>query len=98
MAQQQVKLGQPVNRRLGDLLVADGLLSADQLKKALAEQKGSPEKLGSFLDRLNFRQRRSAHRVPVSAVRRALDHARPARHRSDVPQARAGARSRGSTK
>src|SRR6267142_1922189 len=38
---QQVKLGQPVNRRLGDLLVADGLLTAEQLKKALAEQKGS---------------------------------------------------------
>src|SRR5215467_3389928 len=54
MAQQQVKLGQPVNRRLGDLLVADGLLSAEQLKKALAEQKGSAEKLGSVLVRLNF--------------------------------------------
>src|SRR5215468_6804057 len=54
MAQQQVKLGQPVNRRLGDLLVADGLLSADQLKKALAEQKGSTEKLGSLLIRLNY--------------------------------------------
>jgi type IV pilus assembly protein PilB len=54
MAQQQVKLGQPVNRRLGDLLVADGLLTAEQLKKALAEQKGSPEKLGSVLIRLNF--------------------------------------------
>jgi type IV pilus assembly protein PilB len=49
-----VKLGQPVNRRLGDLLVADGLLTAEQLKKALAEQKGSPEKLGSVLIRLNF--------------------------------------------
>src|SRR5213080_4394637 len=54
MAQQQVKLGQPVNRRLGDLLVADGLLTAEQLKKALAEQKGSPEKLGSVLVRLNL--------------------------------------------
>src|SRR5262245_52790932 len=54
MAQQQVKLGQPVNRRLGDLLVADGLLPAEQLKKALAEQKGSAEKLGSVLVRLNF--------------------------------------------
>jgi type IV pilus assembly protein PilB len=49
-----VKLGQPVNRRLGDLLVADGLLTAEQLKKALAEQKGSPEKIGSVLVRLNF--------------------------------------------
>ena len=52
--QQQVKLGQPVNRRLGDLLVTDGLLTAEQLKKALAEQKGSAEKLGSVLVRLNF--------------------------------------------
>jgi type IV pilus assembly protein PilB len=51
---QSVKLGQPVNRRLGDLLVADGLLTAEQLKKALAEQKGSPEKIGSVLVRLNF--------------------------------------------
>src|SRR5881409_995917 len=51
---QQVKLGQPVNRRFGDLLVADGLLTAEQLKKALAEQKGSPEKIGSVLVRLNF--------------------------------------------
>src|SRR2546422_307734 len=51
---QQVKLGQPVNRRLGDLLVADGLLTAEQLKKALAEQQGSPEKIGSVLVRVNF--------------------------------------------
>jgi type IV pilus assembly protein PilB len=51
---QPVRLGQPVNRRLGDLLVADGLLSAEQLKKALAEQKGSPEKIGSVLIRLNY--------------------------------------------
>jgi type IV pilus assembly protein PilB len=51
---QPVKLGQPVNRRLGDLLVADGLLTAEQLKKAIAEQKGSPEKIGSVLIRLNY--------------------------------------------
>src|SRR5437773_1937220 len=51
---QQVKLGQPVNRRLGDLLVADGLLTAEQLKKALAEQKGTPEKIGTVLIRLNL--------------------------------------------
>src|SRR5437773_9802434 len=51
---QQVKLGQPVNRRLGDLLVADGLLTAERLKKALAEQKGSPEKIGTVLIRLNL--------------------------------------------
>src|SRR5882672_9096716 len=51
---QQVKLGQPVNRRLGDLLVADGLLTAEQLKKALAEQKGSQDKIGSVLIRLSL--------------------------------------------
>src|SRR5437762_11474580 len=51
---QQVKLGQPVNRRLGDLLGADGRLAAEQLKKALAEQKGTPEKIGTVLIRLNL--------------------------------------------
>ena len=51
---QPVKLGQPVNRRLGDLLVADGLITAEQHKKALAEQTGSPEKIGSVLTRLNY--------------------------------------------
>src|SRR3990167_1735055 len=50
----QVKLGQPVNRRLGDLLVADGLITPEQLTKALTEQKGSTEKLGSILTRLGF--------------------------------------------
>ena len=50
---QQVKLGQP-NRRLGDLLVADGLLTPEQLQKSLAEQRGSTEKLGSILIRLGF--------------------------------------------
>ncbi|MBI3635594.1 MAG: Flp pilus assembly complex ATPase component TadA, partial [Candidatus Rokubacteria bacterium] len=48
------KLGQPANRRLGDLLVAEGLLTADQLARALAEQKTSSEKLGTILVRLNF--------------------------------------------
>src|SRR5437763_13726645 len=48
MAQAQQKLGQPVNRRLGDLLVADGLLTPAQLQKALGERRGSAEKLGSL--------------------------------------------------
>jgi type IV pilus assembly protein PilB len=48
------KLGQPVSRRLGDLLVREGLLSQEQLARALAEQKGSSEKLGSILIRLNI--------------------------------------------
>ena len=47
----QTRVGQ--KRRLGDLLVAEGLLSADQLQAALREQKGSSEKLGSILVRLN---------------------------------------------
>src|SRR3989440_11148117 len=48
------KLGQPQTRRLGDLLVAEGLISEAQLKQALAEQKGKTEKLGSILARLGF--------------------------------------------
>ncbi len=51
---QQIKLSHPVSRRLGDLLVADGLLTPEQLQKALAEQKGSTDKLGSILIRLGF--------------------------------------------
>src|SRR5688500_6277604 len=50
----QVKLGQPVNRRLGDLLVAEGLVTDVQLKQALAEQKGKTDKLGSILVGLGF--------------------------------------------
>src|ERR1043166_5695739 len=52
----QTKLGQPVTRRLGDLLVAEGLITEDQLGKALAEQKGTTEKLGSVLLKLDFLQ------------------------------------------
>jgi len=47
-------IGQPVGRRLGDLLVADRLISPEQLQRALAEQKGSNEKLGSILVRLGI--------------------------------------------
>ena len=43
------KLGQPQTRRLGDLLVAEGLITNEQLKQALAEQKGKTDKLGSIL-------------------------------------------------
>jgi type IV pilus assembly protein PilB len=50
----QTKLGQPTTRRLGDLLVAEGLITDEQLAKALAEQKGTTEKLGSILLKLNF--------------------------------------------
>jgi type IV pilus assembly protein PilB len=48
------KLGQPQTRRLGDLLVAERLITEDQLKQALSEQKGKTEKLGSILARLGF--------------------------------------------
>jgi type IV pilus assembly protein PilB len=50
----QAKFGQPVNRRLGDLLVAEGLISQEQLLRALADQKGTTDKLGSVLVRLNM--------------------------------------------
>src|SRR5919201_1586139 len=48
------KLGQPQARRLGDLLVAEGLITEDQLKQALTEQKGKSEKLGSIFARLGI--------------------------------------------
>src|SRR2546422_998330 len=48
------KLGQPQTRRLGDLLVAEGLITEAQLRQPLAEQKGKTEKLGSILARLGF--------------------------------------------
>ena len=48
-------LGRPVNRRLGDLLVAEGLITAEQLAQALEQQKKeSSERLGSILVRLNL--------------------------------------------
>ena len=47
----QIKLGQQMVRRLGDLLVAEGLITADQLRQALGEQKGKTDKLGSVLVR-----------------------------------------------
>jgi type IV pilus assembly protein PilB len=47
----QVKLGQQMVRRLGDLLVAEGLITAEQLRQALGEQKGKADKLGSILVR-----------------------------------------------
>jgi type IV pilus assembly protein PilB len=48
----QVKLGQQMVRRLGDLQVAEGLITAEQLRQALGEQKGKADKLGSILVRL----------------------------------------------
>ena len=48
------KTGQPISRRLGDLLVREGLVSQDNLTRALAEQKASNERLGSILVRLNL--------------------------------------------
>jgi type IV pilus assembly protein PilB len=50
------KVGQPVSRRLGDLLVNEGLISHEQLQRALSEQKGSNEKLGTILVRLGLIQ------------------------------------------
>src|SRR6266702_6555092 len=50
----QIRLGQPVHRRLGDLLVVEGLVKQEELQRALAEQKGTTEKLGSVLVRLKL--------------------------------------------
>ena len=43
-----------VSRRLGDLLIAEGLITKEQLQRALAEQRGSREKIGSVLIRLKL--------------------------------------------
>jgi type IV pilus assembly protein PilB len=40
--------------KLGDILVRDGLITADQLKRALAEQRGSGMRLGYTLVKLGF--------------------------------------------
>jgi type IV pilus assembly protein PilB len=40
--------------RLGDRLVAERLITTEQLQRALAEQRGTREKLGSILVRMNF--------------------------------------------
>src|SRR5678816_4737518 len=48
------KLGHPLSRRLGDLLVREGLIDQEQLQRALAEQRSTSEKLGSILVRLNL--------------------------------------------
>jgi type IV pilus assembly protein PilB len=50
----QVKLGQHMVRRLGDLLVAEGLITSEQLRQALVDQKGKTDKLGTILVRLGF--------------------------------------------
>src|SRR5262245_42095306 len=50
----QAQLGQPVNRRLGDLLIAEGLVTEQQLRHALAQQKGTNDKIGSVLVRLQL--------------------------------------------
>src|SRR5438132_867818 len=50
----QIRVGQPVNRRLGDLLVAEGLVTQKERQRSLTEQKGTTEKLGSVLVRLKL--------------------------------------------
>jgi type IV pilus assembly protein PilB len=50
----QSKPGQPQTRRLGDLLVAEGLITDVQLKQALGDQKAKADKLGSILVKLGF--------------------------------------------
>jgi type IV pilus assembly protein PilB len=54
MAEPKLGPPQPVSRRLGDLLVREGLIDNEQLARALQEQKGSNDKLGSILVKLSF--------------------------------------------
>ena len=46
--------GPAVATRLGDLLVAEGLITEAQLRQALADQKGKTDKLGTILVGLGF--------------------------------------------
>jgi type IV pilus assembly protein PilB len=43
-----------IKRRLGDLLVESGMITAEQLEKALNEQRRTGERLGKILTRLGF--------------------------------------------
>lgn len=46
--------GASVGRRLGDLLLADGLITLEQLSAALAEQRRTQHRLGAILVRFNY--------------------------------------------
>ena len=52
----------PPFSKLGDILVADGVITQDQLKKTLAEQQYSSERLGSLLIRLGFTVEENVYR------------------------------------
>ena len=41
-AMAEVKLGQPVSRRLGDLLVAEGLVKEEQLRRPCPSRRARP--------------------------------------------------------
>jgi type IV pilus assembly protein PilB len=46
--------GGSVGRRLGDLLLADGVISLEQLAEALAEHRRTQQRLGAILVRFNY--------------------------------------------
>jgi type IV pilus assembly protein PilB len=50
----QPRPGAPASRRLGDLLVTEGLLDSAALERALVEQRATTERLGSVLLRLGL--------------------------------------------
>jgi len=52
----------PPFSKLGDILVADGVITQDQLKKTLAEQQYSGERLGALLIRLGFTVEENVYR------------------------------------
>ncbi len=52
----------PPFSKLGDILVADGAISQEQLKKTLAEQQYSGERLGSLLIKLGFTVEENVYR------------------------------------
>ncbi|MFQ5899725.1 MAG: hypothetical protein ACE5JN_15960, partial [Candidatus Methylomirabilia bacterium] len=70
----------PVVRRLGDLLVGDGVITSEQLDQALAEHRRTNDRLGTVLLRLGFiTDEQLLHYLTYQSTRR--DSGRPASRR-----------------
>src|SRR5216110_1937891 len=61
----------PVGRRIGDLLLSDGVVTQKQFERALAEQKRTGEKIGEVLIRLGLiTESQLVHFLSVMSPRR----------------------------
>ena len=78
--------------RLGELLTKASLITQDQLKEALKRPEGDRRQARRDAHQARLRRRGRHHRVPVAAVRRAVDQPRALRDRLDRHQADPGRR------